>query len=151
MENTLIQDVNDVFETVGMLNKIVLILSSILGIFSIALLVYFISQSVEEKYGTIAILKTLGASDWSIMQIFLWEGLLLGLGIFIASAIFSALGCELLNCMFATTVRGVLPIFAIGFFDIFTLFVLIIGCSALGGILPIWKINHAKAIDYLEY
>lgn len=150
MENVIIQDVNDVFDTVEPFGKVSLILSLAMGLFSVFLLIYHISQSVEDKYRTIAILKTMGASDFSIMKIFLWEGLVLGITTFIFVIVVSIIGCMGLNNIFTAAIGRNLNIFKMGFGDIILLWLLIIGTSVIGGVLPICKINKAKSIDYIE-
>jgi energy-coupling factor transporter ATP-binding protein EcfA2/ABC-type antimicrobial peptide transport system permease subunit len=150
MSNFVIDEVNSVYENVESITRIVFILAIIFCVFAVVMLIYFISQSVEDKYTTIAILRTLGLSNKQILKIFIWEGLLIGIFVFLFTLLATVIGCTALNSMLGISTFGVLQLFRIKFADIIISFACIFASSLIGGVVPIGKINKSKELDFME-
>ena len=116
------------------------ILSIIFAVFSALLLVTFISQSLADKTKTIGILRAFGSDNLGILQIFLWEGLTIGLSVFLISTVSLFGVCEILNTLFADFVGFDVTFWRMDLFVGGCLFLLSIVFSFIGCVMPIIKL-----------
>ena len=108
---------------IAVFTEIAKILSIIFAVFSALLLVTFISQSLADKTKTIGILRAFGSDNLGILQIFLWEGLTIGIAVFLISTLSLFGVCAILNALFADL---------IGFAVTFWRMDMLVGCYLLG-------------------
>ena len=126
------------------------VLSIIFAVFSALLLVTFISQSLADKTKTIGILRAFGSDNLGILQIFLLEGLTIGLSVFLVSCASLFGVCEILNVLFADF---------IGFDVTFWRMDLLVGCylfglsvvfSFIGCVMPIIRLAHMHPTEIIR-
>ena len=120
------------------------------GVFSSALIVYFISQSIEDKATTIAVLKTMGAGKRTIWKIFLWEGVLFGLALFVLSAIACAIAMACVNASFAAQYGVLLLVYRFKAIDALLLFGVTSLCTLIGAAFPMKKIERTNPLRFLD-
>ena len=126
------------------------ILSIIFAVFSALLLVTFISQSLADKTKTIGILRAFGSDNLSILQIFLWEGLTIGLSVFLISMVSLFGVCEILNTLFADFVGFDVTFWRMDLFVGGCLFLLSIVFSFIGCVMPIIKLVRMHPTEIIR-
>ena len=135
---------------IAVFTEIAEILSIIFAVFSALLLVTFISQSLADKTKTIGILRAFGSDNLGILQIFLLEGLTIGLSVFLISTVSLFGVCEIFNALFADF---------IGFDVTFWHMDLLVGCcllalsfvfSFIGCVMPIFKLVRMHPTEIIR-
>ena len=126
------------------------ILSIIFAVFSALLLVTFISQSLADKTKTIGILRAFGSDNLGILQIFLWEGLTIGLSVFLISMVSLFGVCEILNTLFADFVGFDVTFWRMDLFVGGCLFLLSIVFSFIGCVMPIIKLVRMHPTEIIR-
>ena len=126
------------------------ILSIIFAVFSALLLVTFISQSLADKTKTIGILRAFGSDNLGILQIFLWEGLTIGLSVFLISTVSLFGVCEILNTLFADFVGFDVTFWRMDLFVGGCLFLLSIVFSFIGCVMPIIKLVRMHPTEIIR-
>ena len=126
------------------------ILSIIFAVFSALLLVTFISQSLADKTKTIGILRAFGSDNLGILQIFLWEGLTIGIAVFLISTVSLFGVCEILNTLFADFVGFDVTFWRMDLFVGGCLFLLSIVFSFIGCVMPIIKLVRMHPTEIIR-
>ena len=135
---------------IAVFTEIAEILSIIFAVFSALLLVTFISQSLADKTKTIGILRAFGSDNLGILQIFLWEGLTIGIAVFLISTVSLFGVCAILNALFADL---------IGFAVTFWRMDMLVGCyllllsivfSFIGCVMPIIKLVRMHPTEIIR-
>jgi lipoprotein-releasing system permease protein len=115
-----------------------------------------LTMIVMEKSREIAILKSMGAKERSIMQVFMFSGLVIGL---VGTAIGSAIGYGAVTIISRTGVITLpkdvyqvsqLPLSITGY-DILSICVMAMGISFLATIYPAWQAAHQDPVEVLRY
>ena len=122
---------------IAVFTEIAEVLSIIFAVFSSLLLVTFISQSLSDKTKTIGILRAFGSDNLGILQIFLWEGLTIGLSVFLISTLSLFGVCEILNTLFADFIGFDVTFWRMDLFVGACLSLLSIVFSFIGCVMPI--------------
>ncbi len=128
------------------------VLAIVFAFISILLLLNFMLSSVNEKSNIIGILKSLGSSNGNLIKIFIIEGLVIGLSIFIitlfAHALLGWLISSYFSAMFGSNIYvaifGTTPLVSFILFATITVF------SLMGCILPIVRLSRLKPMQYLN-
>jgi lipoprotein-releasing system permease protein len=144
----------------GILN---LLLFMIVGVAGFSILAIF-TMIVSEKYRDIGIMKSLGASSWGVMQIFLGYGLLLGI---VGCVLGTLLGLwithninEIEAALTSLTGRAVFPKDVYYFKEIptnvdpLTVALIDIGAvliAAVFSLLPAWRAAHLHPVRALRF
>ncbi len=129
----------------GILEKAFLTAAAVLALFVVLLMYNFISTSITNKQKEIGILRAIGARGTDIMNIFLFESLMLGaiiLGIAIPSVV-----------LLSNTITGLLlqamPITIVTFKlrQVFTMTGITLAIIAIASFIPVFRISKKKPID----
>ena len=138
MKNPMVDKVGSVFYLVGNLHLLFVIFCVVSGVFAAALLIYFISQSIEDKRSTISLLKMIGAKNQEIFKIFLWEGVLMGAVLFFLSIICCILLLYGINLL--ALGEPILPVFCFEFLNGLMLFGFTVFCTSVGTVTPLSRL-----------
>ena len=126
------------------------VLSMIFAVFSALLLVSFISQSLSDKTKTIGILRAFGSDNPGILQIFLLEGLTIGLSVFLVSCASLFGVCEILNTLFADFIGFDVTFWRMDISVGCCLFLLSIVFSFIGCVIPIIKLIRLHPTEIIR-
>lgn len=129
----------------GILQKAFLTAAAVLALFVVLLMYNFISTSIVNKQKEIGILRAIGARGTDIMNIFLFESLMLGgiiLGVSIPAVIFvsNTLTGLLLEAMPITIVTFKIR-------QVFTMTAITLAIIAIASFIPVFRISRKKPID----
>ncbi len=129
----------------GILQKAFLTAAAVLALFVVLLMYNFISTSITNKQKEIGILRAIGARGTDIMNIFLFESLMLGaiiLGISIPAVIFASntLTGLLLQAMPITIVTFKIR-------QVFTMTAITLAIITIASFIPVLRISRKKPID----
>ena len=108
------------------------------------------SQSLADKTKTIGILRAFGSDNLGILQIFLWEGLTIGLSVFLISTVSLFGVCEILNTLFADFVGFDVTFWRMDLFVGGCLFLLSIVFSFIGCVMPIIKLVRMHPTEIIR-
>ena len=126
------------------------VLSMIFAVFSALLLVSFISQSLSDKTKTIGILRAFGSDNVGILQIFLLEGLTIGMSVFLVSCASLFGVCEILNTLFSDYIGFDVTFWRMDIFVGCCLFLLSIVFSFIGCVMPIIKLVRLHPTEIIK-
>ena len=135
---------------IAVFTEIAEVLSIIFAVFSALLLVTFISQSLVDKTKTIGILRAFGSDNLGILQIFLWEGLIIGIAVFLISTLSLFGVCAILNALFADLIGFAVTFWRMDIFVGFCLFLLSIVFSFIGCAMPIIKLIRMHPAEIIR-
>ena len=150
MTNFVIDAVNESMNLIYGLEGFFSAICAVCGVFSAAIILYFISQSIEDKASTIAVLKTMGAGKTTIWKIFLWESILFGLLLFIFSAALCAIVLHAINAFFIAENSIFISVFHLKVSDAFLLLASTAVCTLIGAAIPMYKINKTNPLRFLD-
>ncbi len=151
LDNYVVQTVSDIVSNINTLRKILTALSVVFAVFSIVLLLNFMSHSISDKTSTIGIIKSLGGSNFGLIKIFVWEGIVVGALIFGVSLIMLALTGWFFSMYFSALFGTVyVAVFALNLPIALILFGVIIVFSVIGCLLPIIKLCRLKPLEYMN-
>ncbi len=150
MRNYVTEEVTSDLSLVANFRQLFVALAVICGAFTIAVFIYFISQSIEDKAGTIALLKMMGAGNRVVRKIFLWESIILGIIVFVLSMIFCASLFGIFNLLASSGSGIALSLFNLSLIDCLILFLLTSICVFVGTAIPFYRISKIKPIKLLE-
>ena len=126
------------------------VLSLIFSVFSALLLMSFIIQSLSDKTKTVGILRAFGSDHFGIMQIFIWEGLTIGISVFLISAVSLFGVCEILNALFADFIGFDVTFWHMDLLVGGCLFLLSIVFSFIGCVIPIIKLIRLHPTEIIR-
>lgn len=135
---------------IAVFTEIAEVLSIIFAVFSALLLVTFISQSLSDKTKTIGILRAFGSDNLGVLQIFLWEGLTIGLSVFFVSCVSLFGVCEILNALFAVFIGFDVTFWRMDLLVGLCLFLLSIVFSFIGCVMPIIKLVRMHPTEIIR-
>lgn len=135
---------------IAVFTEIAKILSIIFAVFSALLLVTFISQSLADKTKTIGILRAFGSDNLGVLQIFLWEGLTIGIAVFIISTVSLFGVCAILNALFADLIGFAVTFWRMDMLVACYLFLLSIVFSFIGCVMPIIKLIRMHPTEIIR-
>ena len=135
---------------IAVFTEIAKILSIIFAVFSALLLVTFISQSLADKTKTIGILRAFGSDNLGILQIFLWEGLTIGIAVFLISTLSLFGVCAILNALFADLIGFAVTFWRMDMLVGCYLFLLSIVFSLIGCVMPIIKLVRMHPTEIIR-
>ena len=135
---------------IAVFTEIAKILSIIFAVFSALLLVTFISQSLVDKTKTIGILRAFGSDNLGVLQIFLWEGLTIGIAVFLISTLSLFGVCAILNALFADLIGFAVTFWRMDMLVGYCLFLLSIVFSFIGCVMPIIKLVRMHPTEIIR-
>ena len=135
---------------IAVFTEIAKILSIIFAVFSALLLVTFISQSLADKAKTIGILRAFGSDNLGVLQIFLWEGLTIGIAVFLISTLSLFGVCAILNALFADLIGFAVTFWRMDMLVGYCLFLLSIVFSFIGCVMPIIKLVRMHPTEIIR-
>lgn len=150
MQNYILSNVEEVYGLVELLQKIMGIGAIVLAIFSICFLLSFMVQSVIDRGSTIGVLSALGCSNKEISKIFLMEGLLIGMAIFVFSVVLSWIGCIFLNFYFLSSFGLNVHVIKMTLNMPLILMMIILLFSLVGVLLPTLKILRLRPLQNIK-
>ncbi|MDR2828404.1 MAG: ATP-binding cassette domain-containing protein [Acholeplasmatales bacterium] len=142
-----VMDIAYLFKLLGTVFTALIIL---LFLIVTVLLYYFISTNIKNQADEIGLLRALGASGKSIMQVYLIETLIMS--VFMASICVGLiyLSTSLINQTVVSIVSYNLVILTTKWFSVVIAVVVCFLSSALASIIPLFKLNKSKPIDTLK-
>ena len=147
--------VSNIFEIFSMVIKWVAL---ILAIFSVILLVNFVSRSIMQRQKEIGLFRAIGAGSVDIAKVFLLEVCIMMIGVIVVSILFVYLGTTLLNSLLVSGFVGYLKsqsiikisLLGLGVNPIIVLIVSGVLISFIGVLLPLIRISKMKPIDIMK-
>ncbi len=125
-------------------------LSIFCGVFAAAIMIYFISQSIEDRAVTIAILKTMGAGNLTIWKIFLWESVVFGLAVCLCACAGGAILLSAANAFFTAGSGIEVLVYCLRAPGVLILFATAALCILLGAAIPMYKIGRTNPLRFLD-
>ena len=130
----------------------------ILAIFSVILLVNFVSRSIMQRQKEIGLFRAIGAGSVDIAKVFLLEVCIMMIGVIVVSILFVYLGTTLLNSLLVSGFVGYLKsqsivkisLLGLGVNPIIVLVVSSVLISFIGVLLPLIRISKMKPIDIMK-
>ena len=147
--------VSNIFEIFSMVIKW---MALILAIFSVILLVNFVSRSIMQRQKEIGLFRAIGASGVDIAKIFLLEVAFMILGVILVSVLLVYLGTNALNSLLVSGFVGYLKsqsiskisLLGLGANPIIVLVVISALIGLVGVLIPLIKISKMKPIDIIK-
>ncbi|MBQ3221577.1 MAG: ATP-binding cassette domain-containing protein [Clostridia bacterium] len=121
-----------------------------LAVFSVFMLYNYISTSINNKRRSVGVLRGLGAGGKDIFLAFLSESLIIGVINGILAAIFSAVGCTLVNSYIMNTMNISVAFALFGIRQVLIITAISLLVSVLSSALPIVKISKKKPVDLIR-
>lgn len=123
---------------------IAFVVSLFLMAFSILLFMSFLSASIERRKRELGILRALGARKRDVVNICLFESMIVALINFVPSLIGVYIVCGVFNAEFLVSV------FNVGMLQILVLLLICFGVAALATILPVYKMALRQPVDIIK-
>ena len=133
------------------LKNISFVSAIVLTVFSSMLIVSFMSQSMSDKTKTIGILKAFGSNNFNIIQIFIWEGLIIGLCVFLVAQTSLAGVCKVLNSLLSRSMNFYLRFFDLHGFVTVCLLFFTTAFSLLGCLIPMIRLSRLEPNEIMKY
>lgn len=124
--------------------NIALAASLVFMVLSVILFMSFLSTSIERRKKEFGILRALGARKRDVVNICLFESMIVALIIFVPSLI----GVYIISA--ALNINFLLSVFNVGFLQIFVLLLMCFGVAALATILPVYKMVRRQPVDIIR-
>jgi len=126
------------------------LLSIVLTIILLLFIVNLITFGIHDRSKEIGILSALGARNKDIVKIFLYETLCVSVTSFVLDTILSFAVANFFNAEYCKIYSVVLPLFAVDWLTILSLFVISFGLLLLFAWIPVRKIAKMKPVDAIK-
>ena len=146
INNYIINTANGISDFINSIKRIAYIVFGVFAVFSICLLLNFLSQSLTDRTKTIGILKANGCSNYNLIKIFIWEGLIVGLIILACISICIPILCTVLNKHVGIS----LSFFGFNGYAYIITSGTILLFSLLGCLIPLIKLSKLMPTEYLQ-
>ena len=132
----------------SMLNKVFLGIGAFVGIFAVALLINFISNSISLKKKEIGIIRGLGGRSSNIFEIFSFESLVVGAFSGIVASTLTLIACVVFNRFTGDYLN--LKVLNFTYMNFLIVFVLSVAISFIASLFPILANNKKAPVDLLR-
>lgn len=129
--------INNLCEKQNILKNVFLGISIFAGVFTMILMYYFISSTIQDKKRDMGVLKALGATNWDIAQIFLISTGLFVLISFALTLIAITISAVIVNSVISTSLAFNFNILNLTYSTYFALFGMSLLVSFLGAYIPL--------------
>jgi len=145
--NYIINTADSTSDFISSIKRIAYIVFGVFAVFSICLLLNFLSQSLTDRTNTIGVLKANGCNNANLIKIFIWEGLIVGLIIIACISICIPIVCTVLNKLVG---MQSLSFFRFNAYSYIITTVTVLFFSLLGCLIPLIKLSKLMPTDYLQ-
>ncbi len=146
INNYIINAADGISDYVNSIKRIAYIVFGVFAVFSVCLLLNFLSQSLTDRTKTIGILKANGCNNYNLIKIFIWEGLIVGLIILVCMSICIPILCTLLNEYVGIS----LSFFGFNIYAYLITAGTVLLFSLLGCFIPLIRLSKLMPTDYLQ-
>jgi len=146
INNYIINNADGISDYVNSIKRIAYIVFGVFAVFSVCLLLNFLSQSLTDRTKTIGILKANGCNNYNLIKIFIWEGLIVGLIILVCMSICIPILCTLLNEYVGIS----LSFFGFNIYAYLITAGTVLLFSLLGCFIPLIRLSNLMPTDYLQ-
>lgn len=146
IDNYIINTAEGMSDFISSIKRIAYIVFGVFAVFSICLLLNFLSQSLTDRTKTIGVLKANGCNNSNLIKIFIWEGLIVGLIILASISICIPIICTVLDKYVGIT----LSFFGFNAYAYLITAVTVLFFSLLGCLIPLIKLSKLMPTDYLQ-